>query len=99
MSPRRYRKTIVGLSKTVEQDMCSKKWRNINYSSVPSVAMNKYRKAFYRNDESRFTKFIDSVTKGVKKINASAIYPHTLVRALYNGENKQAVEAQWNRSE
>lgn len=96
MSPRRYRKTIVSLSKTVEQDMCAKQWRNINYSSVPSVAMNKYRKAFYRNDENRFTKFIDSVTKGVKKINASAIYPHTLVRALYNGENKQAVEAQWN---
>jgi hypothetical protein len=96
MSPRHYRKRIVSLSKTVEQDMCAKKWDAINYPSVPSVAMNKYRKAFYRNDEYRFTKYIDSVTKGTKKINANVIFPHTLVRALYNGENKKAVEAQWN---
>src|SRR5690606_955441 len=97
MSPRRYRKTIVGLSQTVEQDMCARRWKNITYSSVPSVAMNKYRTAFYRNDESRFSKFIDDVTSGVKKINASAIYPHTLVRSIYNGDtNTKAIEAQWN---
>lgn len=96
LSPRIFRKRIVSLSNTVEQKMCERNWKGINYQQVPSVAINKYRKAFYRNDENRFTKFIEDVKKGVKKINASAIYPHTLVRAMYNGENKNAVEAQWN---
>src|SRR5690606_7484070 len=96
MSPKNYRKTIVNLSFTVEQDMCAKRWLKIKYPHVPSVAINKYRKAFYRNDEKRFTKYIDSIQKGKSKINASAIFPHTLVQALYNGENKKAVEAQWN---
>ena len=95
LNPRQYRKKIVKLSNTVETKMCDHAWGAINYSHVPSVAMNKYRKAFYRNDESRFTQFISAVKKGTKKINASAIYPHTLVRALYNGENKNAIEAQW----
>jgi len=95
LSPRIYRKTIVRLSQTVEQQMCAKQWKHINYSGVPSVAINKYRKAFYRNDEARFTQFITSVTKGTKKINAKAIFPHTLVRAIYRGENERAVEAQW----
>jgi hypothetical protein len=97
MSPRHYRKKIVSLSNTVEQQMCAKQWGDIKYPSVPSVAMNKYRKAFYRNDENRFTAYINSVTKGTSKINADAIFPHTLVRAMYEGGNrKEAVEAQWN---
>lgn len=95
LSPRNYRKTIVRLSQTVEQQMCARQWKHINYKGVPSVAMNKYRKAFYRNDENRFTAYISAVTKGTKKINASAIFPHTLVRAIYQGENEKAVEAQW----
>jgi hypothetical protein len=96
MTPYNYRKLIVNLSNTVEQQMCKKQWGKINYSQVPSVAINKYRKAFYRNDENRFTTFIADVKKGVKKINAAAIYPYTLVRAIYNGENKKAVEVQWD---
>jgi hypothetical protein len=95
LSPRNYRKTIVALSSTVEQQMCAKQWKHISYPNIPSVAINKYRKAFYRNDEARFTKYIASVTKGSKKINASAIFPHILVRAIYQGENPKAVEAQW----
>lgn len=96
MSPRTYRKTIVGLSNTVEQKMCKNEWQLIEYPSVPSVAINKYRAAFYRNDEKRFTDYIESVKKGEKSINAGAIFPHTLVRAMYNGGDREAIEAQWN---
>lgn len=96
MSPKEYRQTIVRLSNTVEQQMCRNEWKKINYPHVPSVAMNKYRKAFYRNDEMRFRAYIEAVTSGAEKINASAIFPHTLVRALYDGGNRQAIQAQWN---
>jgi hypothetical protein len=49
LSPKEYRKLVVGLSNTVEQKMCAKDWDDITYSHVPSVAMNKYRKAFLLN--------------------------------------------------
>ena len=54
-----YRKLIVSLSKTIEQQMTKKEWSNIVYRAVPSGAMNKYRKAFYRNDQSRFDEYIE----------------------------------------
>lgn len=96
MKPRAYRKIIVSLSKTVEQQMSSKQWDKIVYEHVPSCAMNKYRTAFYRNDLERFTSYIQKVAKGEKKINASAIFPHDIYKALKNGHEPKAVEAQWN---
>lgn len=96
MSPKEYRKTIVELSDTVEQKMCAKEWSQINYSHVPSVAMNKYRKAFLRNDESRFRSFLNRVEEGDDKINADVLFPHQLYSAYIEGEDYQAIRAQWN---
>lgn len=90
-----YRKLIVSLSKTVEQDMCSKKWDSIEYKHVPSVAFNKYRKAFLRNDENRFTMFIEKVKKGEEKIHADAIFPYDIYNSVRNGGDNASIEEQW----
>lgn len=82
LNPKEYRKLIVDLSNTVEQKLCDKKYEDIEYQKVPSMAMNKYRKAFYRNDPDRFKKFIEDVKSGDSKINAGAIYPHVLYHSL-----------------
>lgn len=87
-SPKRYRKTLVGLTKVVETQMCAKNWNEINFSHVPSVAMKRYRKAFYKNAKDMFeayveavkTKKVDPVTGKVAKVNASAIFPHDVIR-------------------
>lgn len=97
MSPKQYRKTIVNLSDTVEQKMCDKEWSAIDYSSVPSVAMNKYRKAFLRNDESRFRQFLADVNSGEESMNADVLFPHLLYRAWNKGEDVSAVDTQWNQ--
>ena len=96
LTPKQYRKLIVGLSKTVEQQMCAKEWGAITYSHVPSVAMHKYRTAFFRNDETRFKTFIEKVNDGEEKINASAIFPYQLYEAVHRGDDTQAIIAQWN---
>ena len=41
MSPKFYRKSLVEMSKTVEQNMCANDWTNIEYSHVPSVAASR----------------------------------------------------------
>jgi len=95
LSPKEYRKLVVGLSNTVEQKMCAKDWDAITFSHVPSVAMNKYRKAFLRNDESRFNEYISLVLEGKEEIKAGVLFPHLLYQAYNRGEDKKAVEAQW----
>lgn len=83
-----YRKHLVSHTNVVETKMCAKKWSDINYEHVPSVAMNKYNKAWYRNDETRFKQYLEDVKKGDKKINASAIFPHDII--------KNALQFNWN---
>ena len=98
LTPKEYRKLVVSLSQTVEQLMCAKEFEGINYEHVPSVAMNKYRKAFHRNDPTRFVEYIGNVKKGVAKMCAGAIYPYQLFDAFYRSTSEidtQAIEAQW----
>lgn len=95
ITPKELRTILVKLTNVVETQMCAKRWSDVNYSHVPSLAMNRYRNAFYRNDEERWTQFITDVSEGTAKINASAIFPHQLYQAINKGDNPEAVEAQW----
>jgi len=82
MSPKFYRKSLVELSKTVEQDMCAKKWDEINFSHVPSVAHARYKKAFGRNTP-KYAEYVTALVKGEDpkvKVNAGAIFPHDVLK-------------------
>jgi len=96
--PKELRKILVELSNTVEQKMCARQWEDIKYSTVPSVAMNRYRKAFLKQDESRFNAFILDVKEGRDKISAGAIFPHEIAVKCFENlgyDEKEAIVAQW----
>jgi len=106
MSPRNYRKLLAGNTKVVETLMCNKQWNLIKYEQVPSVAMKKYRKAWYRNDQERYETYLESLKKGETTIHASAIFPHDLVapmlnywgqRNIANNAELTQLEEQWKR--
>ena len=96
MTPKEFRKKLVAMTKVVETQMCANDWDLINYSQVPSIAMNKYRNAFYNRDGARYAKYIQDVQDGKQKINAGVLFPHQLYQAICKGENADAVEAQWD---
>ena len=96
LTPKEFRKKLVAMTQVVETQMCKKEWDLIKYESVPSVAMNRYRQAFIRNNEARYMQYIADVHSGEKKINASVLFPHQLYQAINKGESDTAVEAQWN---
>lgn len=85
--------------KLVETRLCTREYESLDYSAVPSVAMNKYKKAFTRNDFSKFSEFLTDVSNNKTKINASQVYPHNLVRAYLNETSpiseQPVIEAQW----
>ena len=89
LSPRQYRKIISSISETVEQGMCANEWEQIEYSHVPSQANLKYVKAFLRHDEDRYRAYLNRVTKGEVKMNASVAYPYEIMRKISDGNADQ----------
>ena len=100
MSSVAYRKLLSGLSKTVETSMCSNNWDDIEYSHVPSVAMNLYKKAFARHSPARWESYLSDLKSGITKVNSSALYPYQVIKPLMNGYDleegdKFIAEKQW----
>ena len=108
MSPKFYRKSLVGLTKVVEQQMCAKDWDNINFSHVPSLASARYKKAFFRNTQE-YAKYVQSLVKGDDpkvKVNAGAVYPYDVLKGVvghymanYNKTELDLVQKQWEALE
>ncbi len=95
LSPKEYRKLLVRLSKTVEQNMCAKEWSEINYNHVPSVAAARYQKAFFKHDADRYTEYRDGLKTGETKVNAGAVYPYDVIKSVMRGDPDVA-QAQWD---
>jgi hypothetical protein len=106
MSPKFYRKSLVNMTKVVEQDMCAKNWDNINFSHVPSVAAARYKKAFSKNATEAYSAYVAALVKGTDpkvKVNAGAVFPYDVLKGLigtyhsnYNAEQLVVVEKQWD---
>lgn len=95
MTPKEYRTTLSKLTNVVETKMCAKDYSTVNYEHVPSVAMQRYQNAFSKNDEAAFHAYKTKLEAGEAKINASAVYPHEVVKLLENN-NYTIANAQWN---
>jgi len=100
LSEAQYRRTLSKLRShisIVETAMCSKEWSAIDYSKVPSRAAFMYRKAFAKQDSTRYAKYLSAVEKGEAKINASTLYPYDIVQQyLYKGaRNDKTIDLQW----
>ncbi len=93
-SAKAYRQILSAKSRVVETEMSANKWDTIKYEHVPSKAMNNYSKAFRRHSPERFEEYLGGVTKGVKKINSSVLFPSDLVKAVWNRDAATA-DAQW----
>lgn len=83
ISEKEYRKAIK--CDTVESKLSSNKIEEINYESVPSLAMIKYYNRFLK--EESFLEYLDSVRSGDKKINVST----TTVYDIY--KNREKIDA------
>jgi hypothetical protein len=90
MSPKFYRKSLVEMTKVVEQQMCAKEWDEINFSHVPSVAHARYKKAFGRNTP-KYAEYVTSLVKGDNpevKVNAGAVYPYDVLKGAISSYNR-----------
>ena len=93
ISNKEYRKTCASFSHSVEQDLSAKRFGDINYSHVPSIAFKKYTNTFNKHDSNRFRQFINDANAGKTKVNAGAIHPDRIIG--YDVDDWDAAAAQW----
>ena len=92
--PKTYRKMLVNLTKVVETQMCAKEWDQINYDHVPSVAANRYQKAFNKRDATRYAAWKEGLKDGTSKVNAGVLYPYSILKSIQHGDREVSL-AQW----
>ena len=71
-----------------------------DYSKQPSGAMHKYRKAFLRNDRTRYTEYTRKVIDGEAQMHAGTLFPYQIVHSCLQAGDKspkliQSLDASW----
>lgn len=101
MTEVKYRKTLSALRRyigIIENNLRERDY-TFKYEAQPSCAMFKYRNAFIRNDQERYSEFLNKVHSGETKLHADRLFPYDIVRAAMNGnisaEEKLSLDAAW----
>lgn len=99
MTPKQYRKTLVGLTDVVEQKMCANEWEAIDFNKLPSLASARYKKAFERHT-GNYKEWTAALEKndGTAKVNAGAIFPYDVIKDIRSASpsQRQHIAAQWD---
>lgn len=85
MTPRNYRKMLTKMRSNlnlVENNLRTREYEKINYEQVPSLAHLKYECAFEKNDNERYTKYLDNVNSGKSKMNTQTLTPFDIIRKI-----------------
>lgn len=88
---RQYRQLLARLRRVidiVEGKITANQWSTINYSTVPSLAMVKYRNAFNKHDHDRYNAYIDDVSTNNAKLNATTTDGYKIVWSIIKHFNE-----------
>ena len=81
MSDRDYRKALSRLRahiRIIENNLRERDY-TFDYAKQPSKAMFKYRRAFLRNDEERYTAYMDKVSREEATLHTGTLMPYEIV--------------------
>ncbi len=106
MNLKTYRQTLSALRKRIgiiENNLRERDY-TFDYSKQPSKAMLKYRQAFIRNDNERYTSFLEAVSEGRASLHTGTLAPYEIIMPIFtNGamsdEERSALNTTWNAQE
>ena len=96
-----YRRTLSALRAYTDilENRLRERDYTFDYEIQPSCAMFKYRRAFIRNDNERYTDYLNNVHNGKAKLNADRLFPYDIVRAALAGNisetERKSLDAAW----
>ena len=103
MDDKAYRKMLSRLRayiRIIENNLRERDY-TFDYEKQPSKALFKYRNAFERNDAERYNTFLNKVSSGEAKLNASTLAPYELVEpflASYRFGNSRYITEEEKKS-
>lgn len=88
MNDATYRKKLSSLRKYIQiiENNLRERDYTFDYEKQPSKAMFKYRQAFCRNDNVRYSEYMKKVQTGEAKLNTSNVSPYELVEPYLTDE-------------
>lgn len=98
LDQRTYRKLLSALRDRLgllETDMSAKNWDKIDFSKLPGQAHRRHVKAFWRNTDGRYAKYLESLERGEAKANTSTLYPYELYEMAHRHGEASAADALW----
>ncbi|SKS42700.1 DUF2828 family protein [Mycobacteroides abscessus] len=98
LDQRTYRKLLSALRDRLgllETDMSAKNWDKIDFSKLPGQAHRRHVKAFWRNTDGRYAKYLESLERGEAKANTSTLYPYELYEMAHRHGEASAANALW----
>jgi hypothetical protein len=69
----------------VERLTSLNRWREVNYSRVPSICMSKTFPHFLVHDQDRFVEHLVAVQEGKKSISGATLPPHEIIASALRG--------------
>lgn len=93
-----YRKELADMRKyldIVERHISDGAYDTINYEAVPSIANKRYADLFMKKDRERRLNYLESLSKGKAKINASTLYPHEVIAMERKRQDERLVQGLW----
>lgn len=115
LNQERYRKILSKLRKKIditEHYVTTENFEGINYSNVPSKAMNNYQNIFREKDAENFNKYVEALSNPdnqTEKVNVKTLFPHEIIKGYgealnrwsnsYEDFNWDLKEAQWKAIE
>lgn len=103
-----YRKTLAALReriRIIENNLRERDY-TFEYEMQPSKALYKYRKAFLRNDEKRYSAFIQRAETEPSVMHTGALTPYDVIAPVINARGRgigtrerRAMNATWNALE
>lgn len=87
LSVRDLRQTLSAMRKyieIVETKLTEKNYDAIDFEKLPSRALFKYRSSFQRNMTEEYENFIDRVSNGEVKMNASNVLPYEIIKNYFD---------------
>ena len=95
LTEKEYRQTVVALRKHIDiiEDHMRERKYDFDYEAVPGRAAMKYRKAFWRNDQDRYSEYLAKVNDGEAKMNTATLQPYDIVSKINPYHNLSSNEA------
>jgi len=72
----------------VETKMCNKQWELIEYEKIPAKALQKYKKAFIKNDEQKYQTYLKNVADNKIKMKITGLLPHEIIKKYLDIKTK-----------